>query len=97
MSGSMNSATQLIRRVAEALGYGVAHIRGERRHAHLARARKACALALRQAGYSYPEIGEALHRDHTTVQYAIKHPGHGALVLAERDPVFAAAVAAGAK
>lgn len=97
MAGSTNSAFHVIRRVADHLGYGVADIRGERRHARLARARKACALALRRAGYSYPEIGEALRRDHTSVQYAIKAPGHGALVLAESDPKFAEAVAAGEK
>jgi len=41
MSGSMNSATQLIRRVAEHYGFGVADIRGARRSARWTIARKA--------------------------------------------------------
>ena len=97
MSGSMHSATHTIRRVAGACGLRLADIRSERRQAPLVYARKACALALRRAGYSFEEIGEAMRRVHSTMVEAVQHPEHGALVLAERDPVFAAAVAAGAK
>ena len=92
---SMRGATDIIRRSAVRFGFAVADIRGPRRTEEVVRARKACALALRRAGYSYPEIGEALRRDHSSVQVSIKHPVHGALVLAERDPEFAEAVAAG--
>jgi len=88
-------AADIIATVARAYGYTAAQVKGERRHSTLLKARKACALALREVGYSYPEIGALLGRDHSSVMQLINHERLGARVLVESDPRFKAAVAAG--
>lgn len=85
----------IVQAVARTYGYTVAAIKGDRRHATLIKARKACALALRESGCSYPEIGAILDRDHSSVMQLINHERLGALVMVETDPRFAAAVRAG--
>lgn len=44
---------------------------GVRRDARAASARQECYLRLRVAGLSYPEIGRAMRRDHSTVIYGV--------------------------
>lgn len=45
-------------------------IKGKRRHAALVAARHGAMMALRSLAYSYPAIGDALNRDHTSVIHA---------------------------
>jgi chromosomal replication initiation ATPase DnaA len=67
------------------------HVRdlmGPYRYDFVVRARQALFLALRRRGWSYPDIGWFLKRDHSTVIHGVKR----ALYIAERDPDYAAKV-----
>jgi chromosomal replication initiation ATPase DnaA len=57
----------IIERAAAAFGVTPEALIGPRRFARLAPPRQACAWALRQIGLTLMEIGEILHRDHTTI------------------------------
>lgn len=63
--------------VARRYNVAVEAIRGPSRAASISRVRRLAYRELRAAGYSYPEIGRAVGRDHTTVMY-----GCGALKAA---------------
>lgn len=45
---------------------------GKDRHASLALARQVASWLLRERGYSYPEIGAMLARDHTTIMSGVR-------------------------
>lgn len=45
------------------------------RHAPVVKARRVAAVSLRILGYSYPEIGSMLGRDHTTVMNLVNRAG----------------------
>ena len=59
---------------ARRCGVSVADILGKRRSRRIALARKACYLAARRLSCqpSYPELGEAFDRDHTTVMSGVR-------------------------
>lgn len=63
-----------------------AMILGNSKYRRFVRVRQACYLVAREQGYSYPFIGRLVNRDHTTVI----HGADKALIIAERDQVFAA-------
>ena len=62
----------VIARVATEHGYSPADILGRDRHAHVVKARHSAMLEARRLGFSYPELGRAFKRDHTTVMHAIE-------------------------
>jgi len=75
---------------------------GVRRPAHLAYARQIAAHVAHVHGYSYPQIGRAFGRDHTTVLHsvrkieALRDAGHVGIVAAlARVQELAASYAAG--
>jgi chromosomal replication initiation ATPase DnaA len=96
MTPETSLAARIVTKVAKRLGYDITAIRSTRRHKSLVRARKACALALREAGLSYPEIGRVFRQHHTSIMNLVDHERNGARVLVHEDPEFRAAVAAGA-
>lgn len=85
----------IIATVARCWGLTTGHLRGACRLADVVRARKAAALALRRVGLSWPAVGEALWRNHSSSMQLVNHERLGALVLEEQDQRFRAAVAAG--
>lgn len=61
----------ILARVANEAGFTVAELlKGRRQDA--VDARLEAYIALREAGYSYPEIGRFVGRDHSTVMHALK-------------------------
>ena len=60
-------AKSVIAQVSQGHGVKVAEIIGTRRFPRFVDARMAVAVRLRELGWSTPQIGEALHRDHTSV------------------------------
>ena len=62
----------LASRVAAETGIPLAAILGRRRVAPVVRARQRVMLEAREAGLSYPEIGYALGRDHSTVLEGVR-------------------------
>ena len=59
-------------------------ILGKERTRTVVRARTLAALCFRHLGYSYPEIGHALRRHHTTVRHLITKADEDAHSYAER-------------
>ena len=60
-----------ISRAAEHHGVTVAEIKGRSRLGHVVAARQDVFLALREAGWSFPRIGRAMGRDHSTVMHGV--------------------------
>ena len=60
-----------ISRAAEHHGVTVDEIKGRSRLGPVAAARQDAFLALRQAGWSFPRIGRAMGRDHSTVMHGV--------------------------
>ena len=60
-----------ISRAAEHHGVTVAEIKGRSRLGPAAAARQDVFLALREAGWSFPRIGRAMGRDHSTVMHGV--------------------------
>jgi chromosomal replication initiation ATPase DnaA len=58
--------------VARRHGMSIDVLRGKSRSAPLVRIRQLAMSEARDAGYSLPEIGRALNRDHTTVLHGIR-------------------------
>jgi chromosomal replication initiation ATPase DnaA len=58
--------------VARRHGLTIDLLRGQSRSAPLVRVRQFAMSEARDAGYSLPEIGRALNRDHTTVLHGIR-------------------------
>lgn len=75
----------LIDTTAFMFGVTPAAILGRSRETRTAEARQALAWALRQRHWAYEAIGDLLHRDHTTIIYAVRAVAR----RIERDPRFA--------
>ena len=60
-------------RVSEISGYGETLLRDRSRTKALARARTFFSLIARAYGYSYPDIGHMIDRDHTTIMHCVTH------------------------
>jgi chromosomal replication initiation ATPase DnaA len=58
-------------------GYSKAELSGSRRFAPLAKARFESYAIFRKAGYSFPQIGEAFDRDHSTIMHGIGRLNNG--------------------
>lgn len=77
MTPAGEAVTEVLAIVAREYGLGAEELRGPRRTRSVAEARlMAYALLRDTAGMSYPEIGAALHRDHTTVMHGVKATAH---------------------
>ena len=61
------SSSEIIRDVCEAVGVRPAHVLSPMRYHELVDARRLIAFKLRENGWSYPRIGRALRRDHSTI------------------------------
>ena len=57
--------------IAQPHGYTVEDILGKSRFKHLVSVRRLCILMLRERGYSTPEIGRLMNRDHSTIVHAL--------------------------
>ena len=77
----------IIRRVAQYRGVSLADLKGPRRWAHWAQARKECYWLLRKhTNLSLPAIGHVMgNRDHTTVLHGIRR----VYALAQRSEAYA--------
>lgn len=63
---------RLVIHVAEHYGVKPADILGKRRGRRVSEARHVTSWLLRESGRTYPEIGRALLRDHTSAMYGVK-------------------------
>ncbi len=63
------SPSQILRAVLDLYRIRLADVIGPRRLPEFVRARRTAALALRDAGLGYSEIGRLLHRHYTDVMY----------------------------
>lgn len=61
------STRELVNAMSRAAGLRPEEVRGPRRWRELTRCRRAIALRMRAEGASWPEIGRALGRHHTSV------------------------------
>lgn len=83
------TATDWIVRVAQAFGVSATDLMSNKRQKHIAIARHAAFLLLRQQSYlSLAAIGELFGRDHTTVLYGV----NTAIERMAQDTHFAALV-----
>jgi hypothetical protein len=84
------TVTQILNRTAQDYGLDVDEILSDRRKVVMVFARMVAIHRIARAypGWSYPRIGKAINRDHTTIMYA--------LGLLERKPSFLAEVIAAA-
>ena len=64
----------VLRDVAKRHRLTIDQLIGPRRHKHLVTARFEAYHLLRQHGYSLTQIGERMHRDHTTVLHGLTKP-----------------------
>ncbi len=78
------SIESLLGLVAETLGHSVDGLRQRVKIRQYAEARHLTVLLARAAGHSYPRIGEAMARDHTTAVYSYGR----ALALYDHDARF---------
>jgi hypothetical protein len=69
---NIRNARHVVEPILEAYGVTWAEIIMDRRWRPLIRARREVYTALRQAGWSFQAIGSYVHRDHSTVIYAIE-------------------------
>ena len=78
----------LVERVVDA-GAEATNIRAEdfmsyRRKGHLVRARRIVYIALRSLGFSFPEIGAFVNRDHSTVMHSLRDADDEEIEIATR-------------
>ncbi len=66
------SAVNTTTAAAQIYGVPVSEILGRRRARRMVKPRQLAMAALRELGYSFPEIGGAFQRDHSTAQYACR-------------------------
>ena len=69
---------ELVVLVCNQVGRSLRSIRADGQHRDGARIRRQIALEARWQGYSYPAIGRALNRDHSTIMHLVKTPGRWA-------------------
>ena len=67
-----STVLKIVDAVAEATGIPAKHILSKSRTAPVARARQIVMYEARKAGLSYPQIGRALGRDHSTVVMGVR-------------------------
>lgn len=67
-----STVLKIVDAVSEATGIPAKRILGPRRDGPTARARQIVMYEARRAGLSYPQIGEALGRDHTSVIHGVR-------------------------
>lgn len=67
-----STVLRIVDAVSEATGIPAKHILSQKRTAPVARARQIVMYEARRAGLSYPQIGEALGRDHTSVIHGVR-------------------------
>lgn len=65
-------AVKIVERVAAESGVKAHEIRGQHRDRRTTNARARVAVAMRQRGFSFPEIGATLDRHHTTVMDLVR-------------------------
>lgn len=75
---------EIVKSVEARFGLTRGAVTGCNRQKHIARARHAACHIARKNGYSLPEIGRAIGRDHTTVINSLNRAEH----LLETDPDF---------
>lgn len=80
MISAMGDYRVLIRTVADSYGIAAEAITGTSRSTRSVFGRRIVAICLREMGYSYPEIGDALKRNHTSIMRLVKGQAR-----AERD------------
>jgi chromosomal replication initiation ATPase DnaA len=66
------TAEQIVSATSFMFGVDRSELLGSGRTARVSEARHALAWALRQANWSLESIGDFLHRDHTTIIYAVR-------------------------
>lgn len=59
-------------RAATAHGFTLSALRSDSRKRSLFRCRQSIATQAREEGFSFPQIGRALNRDHSTVVHAVR-------------------------
>ena len=69
---STSGTRRIIEAAAHEYGLTVEDILGDSRRRQIVAARWEAARRLREAGLSYPHIGELLNRHHTTVMHAVR-------------------------
>lgn len=82
----MTTPAAFIEAVVNVTGIPSADWLSDRRNSELVNARRILALALRSEGWSYPQIGRIMSRNHTSVMHTVG--GHGRSrqpTIAERD------------
>jgi chromosomal replication initiation ATPase DnaA len=62
----------LVRSISTESGMQLADILGPNRSRRLFHVRRTIALEARERGYSFPQIGRALNRDHSTIVHAVR-------------------------
>jgi DNA-binding Lrp family transcriptional regulator len=67
MSAAFLECERLMRIVADSYGISLDAMRRKDRCQEAVHGRRIVAMLLREAGYSFPEIGDAMHCDHSTV------------------------------
>lgn len=67
-----STVLKIVDAVSEATGIPAKRILGPRKDAATARARQIVMYEARRAGLSYPQIGDALDRDHTSVMHGVR-------------------------
>ncbi len=82
------TGAEIIKAVADEFGLSVSDVKSQRRQPNLVKARQMFMLLARQFAkhLSYPQIGEIVRRDHTTVMYG----ANKAADRLERDEWYAA-------
>lgn len=74
---TMNLPRATVRQIAIEVcaytGHSVSSVMGNSRLAHDCRVREMVCYIARRSGMSLPQIGRALHRDHTTIMHAINN------------------------
>jgi chromosomal replication initiation ATPase DnaA len=80
---SRTDLESLLRLASEATGCTVEELVSPDQHSTLVHARRLFVAAARRKGFSYPEIGRALHRHHSTIIRLTRTTGHYEKILAQ--------------
>jgi len=72
----LSHSTIAIRMAAEHGGVTVGQLRGRQRRREVVYARWAAMYALHRIGFSYPMIGRAFSKDHSSVMYGVSRVEH---------------------
>lgn len=70
--GAVGPVMQISEEVAAATGVPIRSILGRDRDAKTAEARQLVMFLARRAGLSFPAIGYAMNRDHTTIKHGVE-------------------------